>query len=89
LLRKRIDTRVAKIVYRCSETPFSRSSFFLKFLFFASALRRILKVKEDLTMRTFSGKRSTLALAIAGVTALSGFTMAPDAKAEGFMTTHH
>ncbi|MDU4544379.1 MAG: hypothetical protein E6Y55_25380, partial [Klebsiella michiganensis] len=26
-------------------------------------------------MRTFSGKRSTLALAIAGVTALSGFAM--------------
>lgn len=36
-------------------------------------------------MRTFSGKRSTLALAIAGVTALSGFAMVPDAKAEGFI----
>ncbi|MEZ2586477.1 chitoporin ChiP [Kluyvera intermedia] len=36
-------------------------------------------------MRTFSGKRSTLALAIAGVTALSGFAVAPDAKAEGFI----
>jgi len=36
-------------------------------------------------MRTFSGKRSTLALAIAGVTAMSGFVMTPEAKAEGFI----
>jgi len=36
-------------------------------------------------VRTFSGKRSTLALAIAGVTALSGFAVAPDAKADGFI----
>ena len=36
-------------------------------------------------MRTFSGKRSTLALAIAGVTAMSGFMMTPEAKAEGFI----
>jgi hypothetical protein len=28
-------------------------------------------------MRTFSGKRSTLALAIAGVTAMSGFMAMP------------
>jgi len=36
-------------------------------------------------MRTFSGKRSTLALAIAGVTALSGLYVAPPAHAEGFI----
>lgn len=35
-------------------------------------------------MRTFSGKRSTLALAIAGVTAMSGFVAMPEARAEGF-----
>ena len=29
-------------------------------------------------MRTFSGKRSTLALAIAGVTAMSGFMAMPE-----------
>ena len=33
-------------------------------------------------MRTFSGKRSTLALAIAGVTAMSGFMAMPEARAE-------
>ena len=31
-------------------------------------------------MRTFSGKRSALALAIAGVTAMSGLAVAPDRK---------
>ncbi|TNS74886.1 ChiP family protein, partial [Escherichia coli] len=36
-------------------------------------------------MRTFSGKRSTLALAIAGVTAMSGFMAMPEARAEGFI----
>ncbi|NDJ58453.1 OprD family porin [Enterobacteriaceae bacterium 4M9] len=36
-------------------------------------------------MRTFSGKRSTLALAIASVTALSGFVAMPEAKAAGFI----
>lgn len=36
-------------------------------------------------MRTFSGKRSTLALAIAGVTAMSGFMAIPEARAEGFI----
>ena len=36
-------------------------------------------------MRTFSCKRSTLALAIAGVTALSGLYVAPQAHAEGFI----
>ncbi len=30
-------------------------------------------------MRTFSGKRSALALAIAGVTAMSGFMAMPEA----------
>ncbi len=35
-------------------------------------------------MRAFSGKRSTLALAIAGVTAMSGFVAMPEARAEGF-----
>lgn len=35
-------------------------------------------------MRTFSGKRSALALAIAGVTAMSGLVIAPEAKAAGF-----
>ena len=34
-------------------------------------------------MRTFSGKRSTLALAIAGVTAMSGFMAMPEAPARG------
>lgn len=32
-------------------------------------------------MRTFSGKRSTLALAIAGITAMSGFVVAPQVHA--------
>lgn len=36
-------------------------------------------------MRTFGGKRSTLALAIAGVTAMSGFMAMPEARAEGFI----
>lgn len=36
-------------------------------------------------MRTFSGKRSALALAIASVTALSGFVVAPQASAAGFV----
>ena len=36
-------------------------------------------------MRTFSGKRSTLVLAIAGVTAMSGFMAMPEARAEGFI----
>ncbi len=36
-------------------------------------------------MRTFSGKRSMLALAIAGVTAMSGFMAMPEARAEGFI----
>jgi len=36
-------------------------------------------------MRTFSGKRSALALAIAGVTAVSGFIAAPQAQAAGFI----
>lgn len=36
-------------------------------------------------MRTFSGKRSALALAIAGVTAMSGTVIAPEAKAAGFI----
>ena len=36
-------------------------------------------------MRTFSGKRSALALAIAGVTAMSGSVIAPEAKAAGFI----
>ncbi|MBA0989359.1 ChiP family protein, partial [Escherichia coli] len=36
-------------------------------------------------MRAFSGKRSTLALAIAGVTAMSGFMAIPEARAEGFI----
>ena len=36
-------------------------------------------------MRTFSGKRSALALAIAGVTAMSGLVMTPEAKAAGFI----
>lgn len=36
-------------------------------------------------MRAFSGKRSTLALAIAGVTAMSGFMAMPEARAEGFI----
>ncbi|WP_437891587.1 chitoporin ChiP [Phytobacter sp. V91] len=36
-------------------------------------------------MRTFSGKRSTLALAIAGVIALSGMVVAPGTYAAGFI----
>lgn len=36
-------------------------------------------------MRTFSGKRSTLALAIAAVTAMSGWVVAPHASAAGFI----
>ena len=36
-------------------------------------------------MRTFSGKRSTLALAIAGETAKSGFMAKPEARAEGYI----
>jgi hypothetical protein len=36
-------------------------------------------------MRTFSGKRSALALAIAGVTAMSGFIASPQAQAAGFI----
>lgn len=36
-------------------------------------------------MRTFSGKRSTLALAIAGVTAMSGLVIVPQASAAGFI----
>ena len=36
-------------------------------------------------MRTFSGKRSTLALAIAAVTAMSGWVVAPQASAAGFI----
>jgi hypothetical protein len=36
-------------------------------------------------MRTFSGKRSALALAIAGMTAMSGLVIAPEAKAAGFI----
>jgi len=36
-------------------------------------------------MRTFSGKRSALALAIAGVTAQSGLVVTPEAKAAGFL----
>lgn len=36
-------------------------------------------------MRTFSGKRSALALAIAGITALSGLVVVPQAQAEGFI----
>ena len=36
-------------------------------------------------MRTFSGKRSTLALAIAAVTAMSGWVVAPQASATGFI----
>ncbi len=36
-------------------------------------------------MRTFSGKRSALALAIAGVTAMSGWMVSPKAQAEGFI----
>ncbi len=35
-------------------------------------------------MRTFSGKRSTLALAIAGITAMSGWIVVPQAQASGF-----
>ena len=36
-------------------------------------------------MRTFSGKRSTLALAIAAVTAMSGWIVVPQASAAGFI----
>ncbi|STS89184.1 N-acetylglucosamine-regulated outer membrane porin [Klebsiella variicola] len=36
-------------------------------------------------MRTFSGKRSTLALAIAAVTAMSGWVVVPQASAAGFI----
>lgn len=36
-------------------------------------------------MRMFSGKRSSLSLAIAGMTAMSGFAMTPEASAEGFI----
>lgn len=36
-------------------------------------------------MRTFSGKRSALALAIASVTAMSGWFIAPQAQAAGFI----
>ncbi|MBV4412373.1 OprD family outer membrane porin [Enterobacteriaceae bacterium YMB-R22] len=36
-------------------------------------------------MRTFSGKRNTLALAVASVTALSGFVAMPETKAAGFI----
>ena len=36
-------------------------------------------------MRTFSGKRSALALAIAGITAMSGLVVAPQAQAAGFV----
>ncbi|HBX11601.1 MAG TPA: outer membrane porin, OprD family, partial [Leclercia adecarboxylata] len=36
-------------------------------------------------MRAFSGKRSALALAIAGVTAMSGLMVSPKAQAEGFI----
>ncbi|MDR8290298.1 ChiP family protein, partial [Acinetobacter baumannii] len=36
-------------------------------------------------MRTFSGKRSTLALAIAAVTAMSGWVVIPQASAAGFI----
>lgn len=36
-------------------------------------------------MRTFSGKRNTLALAIAAVTAMSGWVVAPHASAAGFI----
>ncbi|MGK4678424.1 hypothetical protein ACSLWG_23435, partial [Salmonella enterica] len=35
-------------------------------------------------MRTFSGNRSTLALAIAGITAKSGWIVVPQAQASGF-----
>ncbi len=36
-------------------------------------------------MRTFSGKRSTLALAIAGITAMSGWVASSDVHAAGFI----
>ena len=36
-------------------------------------------------MRTFSGKRSTLALAIAAVTAMSGWVVTPEASAACFI----
>ncbi|MWL75224.1 ChiP family protein, partial [Escherichia coli] len=36
-------------------------------------------------MRTFNGKRSALSLAIAGITALSGFVVAPQVQAAGFI----
>ncbi len=38
-------------------------------------------------MRTFSGKRSTLALAIAGITAMSGWIVVPQRKPPAFSTT--
>jgi len=59
----------------------------LQYLFFIVVrfANAFLKVKEDIHMRTFSGKRSTLALAIAGVTAMSGWIAVPQASAAGFV----
>lgn len=63
-----------------------KSSFFVTlfkiFIFFSllAFATAYLKVKEDIHMRTFSGKRSTLALAIAGVTALTGWVAVPQAS---------
>jgi outer membrane porin, OprD family len=59
----------------------------LQYLIFIAAhlVSAFLKVKEDMHMRTFSGKRSTLALAIAGVTAMSGWIAVPQASAAGFV----
>jgi len=41
--------------------------------------------QEGILMRTFSGKRSALALAIAGVTAMSGWTLSSEVHAAGFI----
>jgi hypothetical protein len=55
---------------------FYRPTFAVLFIFLALAVGlRLLNVKEDMHMRTFSGKRSTLALAIAAVTAMSGWVV--------------
>lgn len=44
-----------------------------------------LSVNKESHMRTFSGKRSTLALAIAGITAMSGWVASSDVHAAGFI----
>lgn len=59
---------------------------YLHFLLFCfSPFKALLIRQRGLIMRAFSGKRSALALAIAGVTAMSGLMVSPKAQAEGFI----